>query len=160
MNESSERTTFHNMRGQSNIDLTIVNKPLLKAIGGWAISDEDSCSDHSIIKFSIGQSNKPGRQHAYQGTRYITNEQNLGRFDSNLKELLATKFQKSNKKDSSDPDNELATLVTTTIRVEDAVDTLQEAITTSCDKSFRKAGSLQKWANQKSVPWWTQELIT
>jgi hypothetical protein len=32
MNESSERTTFYNTRGQSNIDLTIVNKPLLKAM--------------------------------------------------------------------------------------------------------------------------------
>ena len=73
MNESSERTTFHNMRGQSNIDLTVVKKPLLKAIGGWDISDEDSCSDQSIIKFSIGQSNKRGRQHTYQGTRYIIN---------------------------------------------------------------------------------------
>jgi uncharacterized membrane protein YheB (UPF0754 family) len=151
---------FHNMQGQSNIDLTIVNKPLLKAIGGWEISDEDSCSDHSTIKFSIGHSNKPGRQHPYQGTRYIINEQNLSRFDSNLKELLATKFQKSNSKDFSDLDKELATLVTTTIRVEDAVDTLQEAITTSCDNSFRKAGPQQKWANQKSVPWWTQELTT
>jgi len=44
------------------------------------------------------------------------------------------------------------------MRVEDAVDTLQEAITMSCNKSFRKAIPLQKWANQKSVPWWTQEL--
>jgi len=115
-----------------------VKKPLLKTIGGWEISDEDSCSEHSIIKFSVGQSNTPGRQHIYQGTRYIINEQNLSRFDSNLKELLATKFQKRNTKDFPDLDKELATLVTTTIRVEDAVDTLQEAIITSCDKSFRK----------------------
>jgi hypothetical protein len=40
MNESSDRTTFYNTRGQSNVDLTIVNKPLLKAIGEWDISDE------------------------------------------------------------------------------------------------------------------------
>ena len=86
------------------------------------------------------------------------NEQNLGRFDSNLKELLATKFQKIITKDVSDLDKELATLVTTTIRIEDIVDTLPEAITTSCDKSFRKAGPLQKRDNQKSVPWWTQDL--
>jgi hypothetical protein len=154
MNESRERTTFHNTQGQSNIDLTIVNKPLLKEIGGWDISDEDSCSDHSIIQFSIGQSNKPGRQHTYKGIRYIKNEQNLSRFNSNLKDLLATKFQKNNTKDFADLHKELAT----TIRVEDAVDTLQEAITASCDKSFRKAGPLQKGAYQKSVPWWTQEL--
>jgi hypothetical protein len=104
MNESRERTTVYTTRGQSNINLTIVNKPLLKEIGDWDISDEDSCSDHSIIQFSIGQSNKPGRQHTYKGTRYIINEQNLSRFDSNLKDLLATKFQKSNTKDFSDLD--------------------------------------------------------
>jgi hypothetical protein len=158
MNENRQRTTFHNTRGQSNIDLTIVNTSLLKDIGGWDISDEDSCSDHSIIQFSIRQSNKPGRQHTYQGIRYIIDEQNLSRFDSNLKDLPATKFQKSKTKNFSDLDKELATLVATTIRVEDAVDTLQEAITASCDKSFQKFGPLQKGANQKSVPWWTQEL--
>jgi hypothetical protein len=160
MNESRERTTSHNTRGQSNIDLTIVNKPLLKDIGGWDISDEDSCSDHSIIQFSIGQSNKPGRQQIYQGSKYIINEQNLSMFDSNLKDLLATKFHKSKTKDFVDLEKELATLVATTTRVEDAVDTLQEAITASCDKSFRKAGPLQKMAIQNSVPWWAQELAT
>jgi len=160
MNESSERTTFYNARGQSNIDLTIVNKPLLKAIAEWDISDEESCSDHSIIKFSIGQSDKPGRQNTLQGIRYTINEQNLGRFDSNLKELLEKKLQKSSTKDSSDLDKELATLVTTTIRVEDVVVALQEAITTSCNKSFRKAGPLKNRENQKSVPWWTQDLTT
>ena len=61
-------------------------------------------------------------------------------------------------KDLSDLDNELATHVITNIKVEDAVDTLQEAMTTSCNKCFRTAGTPQKWANQKSVPWWTQEL--
>jgi hypothetical protein len=157
MNESSERTTFHNRRGQSNIDLTIVSRPLFKAMGNWEISDEDSCSDHSIIKFCIGQNNKTERQRNYQGKRYIINEQNFNRFDNNLKELIAKKFDKNKTKDLLDLDNELAIHITT-IKVEDAVDTLQEVITTSCDKSFRTAGTLQKWANQKSVPWWTQDL--
>ena len=32
MNEESDRTTFHNARGKSNIDLTIVNTQILQAV--------------------------------------------------------------------------------------------------------------------------------
>ena len=39
-NEESERTTFQNRRGSSNIDLTIVNNLLLKALKNWEISEE------------------------------------------------------------------------------------------------------------------------
>jgi len=35
MNERSEGTTFHNRRGKSNIDLTIVNNPLIKELRNW-----------------------------------------------------------------------------------------------------------------------------
>jgi len=62
-NEESERTTFHNRRGSSNIDLTIVKDQLLKALKNWEISEEDSCSDNSIIKFNIGQHSPQDRQH-------------------------------------------------------------------------------------------------
>ncbi len=53
MNERSERTTFHNRRGKSNIDLTTVNNPLLKALRNWEIWDEESCSDHSILNYTL-----------------------------------------------------------------------------------------------------------
>ena len=158
MNERSERTAFHNRRGKSNIDLTTVNNPLLKALRNWEIWDEESCSDHSIIKFYISQCYKPERQNNYQGTRYIINEQNYDRFDNNLKKIIATKFQLNNTKNLSDLDNELAIHVKTTNDVEDAVDMLQEAITMTCNKSFKTIKSTQQWANKKSVPWWTQEL--
>jgi len=53
MNEESERTTFHTRRGSSNIHLTMVNNQPLKALKNWEISEEESCSDHSIIKLAI-----------------------------------------------------------------------------------------------------------
>ena len=64
----------------------------------------------------------------------------------------------NNTKNLSDLDNELAIHVKSTNDVEDAVDMLQEAITMTCNKSFKTIKSTQQWANQKSVPWWTQEL--
>ena len=53
INEESPRTTFHSSRGQSNIDITITDNKMLAAIEKWEISDEESASDHNIIKFHI-----------------------------------------------------------------------------------------------------------
>jgi hypothetical protein len=160
INERSDGTRFHNRRGKNNIDLTIVNNPLLKATRDWEIWDEESCSDHRIIQFNIRQCNKPKRQHNYHGTRYIISEQKFDRFDNNLKELVGTKFQMDNIKDLSSLDNKLATHVKTSRNVEAAVDTLQEAITMSCNKTFKTVASEQKVTDHKSVTWWTQELTT
>jgi len=73
MNEESERTTFQSRRGRSNINLTIANNRLLKKLSDWEISEDESCSDHNIIKFMIGNETNHETQHNYNGVRYITN---------------------------------------------------------------------------------------
>jgi len=50
MNEPSTNTTFANRIGKSNIDLTLITSNLLRRISDWEISEEESNSDHSIIK--------------------------------------------------------------------------------------------------------------
>jgi hypothetical protein len=109
MNEESVWTTFHNGRKNINIDLTIVNGELLNDLTNWEICEEDSCSDHSIIKFHIGQYSKRERQHYNYGIRYVVKEQNLNRFAEDLIESVATKCQKGNVHDISRLNNELAT---------------------------------------------------
>jgi hypothetical protein len=158
MNEESERTTFHNRRGSSNIDLTTVNDQLLKALNNLEIYEEDSCSDHSIIKFYIGQHSPQDRQHHNYGIRYIVNEQSLDKFDKNLIKSVAAKFQKQNVKDLPSLDNEIATKAKEARDIEEAVDKLQEAITLACNNSFETAETVPKRNNYNSVPWWTQEL--
>jgi hypothetical protein len=54
MNEESSLTTFRSSRGTSNIDITITNNQLLSTVMYWEISDQESCSDHSIIRYVIG----------------------------------------------------------------------------------------------------------
>jgi hypothetical protein len=49
INEERPRTTFHNIRGQSNI----ADNKILAAIETWEISEEKNVSDHNIIKFHI-----------------------------------------------------------------------------------------------------------
>jgi len=117
--------------------------------------EEDSCSDHSIIKFHIGQYSKLERQHYNYGIRYVVKEQNLNRFEENLIAPVATKFQKGNVHDLSSLDNELAKQAKETRDIEKAVEKLQEAITVACNNSLKTSETKPKWTNYKSVTWWT-----
>ena len=53
INEESERPTFFNSRGSSNIDLTIVNNNLIAEVKDWGISNEESLSDHNYLQYKI-----------------------------------------------------------------------------------------------------------
>ena len=53
INEDSPRRTFQSIRGESNIDLTIVNNHMLADVTDWEIAEVESASDHNILKFGI-----------------------------------------------------------------------------------------------------------
>jgi hypothetical protein len=55
LNEEGLNTTFRNRHGVSNIDLTVITYQLLRTVARWEITDQDSSSDHNIIKYVIGQ---------------------------------------------------------------------------------------------------------
>ena len=76
MNEKSTLTTFLNSRGSRNIDLTVINNQLLRAVEQWEVSDQESCSDHSIIKFAIGQGSGSRNKQESQGIKYIVKSEN------------------------------------------------------------------------------------
>jgi len=71
MNEESTLTTFLNSRGSSNIDFTVISNQLLTTVVHWEISDQESCSDYSIIKFAIGQGSWGRNKQESQGVRDI-----------------------------------------------------------------------------------------
>jgi hypothetical protein len=75
INEDSTKTAFHSSRGSSNIDLTIVNNQMMASIKDWEISEEESCSDHNIIKFNLSfTTNNKEQKYIFSGKRYITKE--------------------------------------------------------------------------------------
>jgi len=76
MKEDSEMSTFQGSRGSSNIDLTICNCKLLKEVQEWKISEEESCSDHRIIQFCIGQYNTEQTRNNFQCKKYIIRVEN------------------------------------------------------------------------------------
>ena len=50
INEESCLTTFRSSRGTSNIDISVIDNHALDTVREWEISNQESCSDHSIIK--------------------------------------------------------------------------------------------------------------
>ena len=88
INEDSARTTFQNNRGSTNIDLTIANNQILAAIKDWEILEEESCSDHNIIKFNLNFTKEKAQTCNYPETRHIIKEQQHTEFCKNLLQVI------------------------------------------------------------------------
>jgi hypothetical protein len=71
INEDSAKTTFQSSKVSSNIHLTIVNNQVLAVIRDCEISEEESCSDHNIIKFNLNLTNDKVKIYSFLGIRYI-----------------------------------------------------------------------------------------
>jgi hypothetical protein len=157
MNEQSELTTFQNRIESSNIDLTVVNNQLVKALENWVISEEESCSDHKIIKFCFGHNIYHDTEYDYNGHRYIVTEENLKKFDNNLSRFVAMKFR-TGQENSVNLDRDLASQVKELNDIESPVDLIQEALISSYNKSFKTRQAAKKTTKCTSVRWWTEEL--
>jgi hypothetical protein len=84
VNEESTRTTFQSSRGSSNIDLTIGNDHMLAAIKDWMIMEEESCSDHNILKYNL--TFNPNKELHYNSQRpeFIIKEEQHTDFQRNF----------------------------------------------------------------------------
>jgi len=154
MNEESNLTTFMNSRGSSNIDLTVVNNHLLRAMEHWEVSDQGSCSDHSIIKFVIGQGTGSRNKQESQGVRYNVKNEDIIKFQGNLIRLLADRFNTSN----TDGDITVSKKTNEVSDKENFTEDFQDVLKLACDKSFRQLRTAKKIITRKSVPWGTDEL--
>jgi len=134
-----------------------VNNPLLTALKNWEINEEESCSDHNIIKFSFGQDIYHNTVYDYNGHRYAATDENLKKFVINLIRIVATMFS-TGLEDSAYLDRDLASQVKKLSDIESAVDLFQEALILTCKKSFKIRRATKKTTKNKTVPWWTVEL--
>jgi hypothetical protein len=70
---------------------------MLAAIKDWDISEEESCSDHNIIKFNLNFTiNNKEQKYVFSGTRYIMKEQQHTEFCKKLLQLISENFQIEN----------------------------------------------------------------
>jgi hypothetical protein len=84
INESSARTTLQGSRESSNIVLTFANNHMLAAIEDWEILEEESCSDHNIIKYNLNFNPDRAHEPNFQGPRFIIKEHQYVDFHNNI----------------------------------------------------------------------------
>ena len=67
----------------------------------WEFSDQKSCSDHSIIKFAIGQGSWSRSKQESQGFKYVVKSEDIVKFQGDLLRLLEERLNTTNKEGGS-----------------------------------------------------------
>jgi len=80
LNEESDYTTFRSRRGTSNIDITVTSNQFLSKAVVWEISEQDCCSDHSIIRNVTGRTTVHRTEFNVQELRYMVKKDNKEKF--------------------------------------------------------------------------------
>jgi len=158
INEDNGKTTFQSSRGKSNIDLTITNNQMLADVKNWDISEEESASDHNIIKFCIrlDKHNTHGNHHPEP--RYRIKEHQITIFNEKLHSNIAKTFQMEDKERNTDEIDELTSQVKGNTDIEHFTVKLEEVIQITCSKICRQKNPSNTEAKGKTVPWWTETL--
>jgi hypothetical protein len=78
--KESAYTTLRSRRGTSNIDVIVISFQLLNTVVEWEISEQESCSDHSIFQYAIGQGADHTTATDDQELRYIVKRDNEDNF--------------------------------------------------------------------------------
>ena len=62
----------------------------------WEVSNQEICSDHSVIKFAIGQGTGSRNKQESQGVRYNVKREDIAKFQGNLLRLLEDRLNTTN----------------------------------------------------------------
>ena len=139
LNEESLNTTFRNRRGVSNIDLTIITNQLLRTVTQWEISDQESSSDHNIIKYVIGQGDSNRESVDFQNVRYLFKKDNYAIFQENLIQLAKTKLcGLHNAETTEDLDIMLCARIAEEADIEKSTEEFHVILKTTCNKTYKK----------------------
>jgi len=156
INEKDERTTFQSTREKSNIDLTITNNQMLTDVINWDISEEESVSDHNIIKFSINLDKNTTHGKHLSEPRYRIKEHQLTKFSEKLKSNITKTFQMEDKeRNTSEIDEELSSQAKDYTDIGQFTIKLEEVIQITCSEICKPPNTEVKG---KTIPWWTESL--
>jgi ribonuclease HI len=160
INEDSTKTTFHSSRGSSNIDLTIANNQMLAAIKDWEISEEESCSDHNIIKFNLSfTTNNKEQKYTFSGKRYIMKDQHHTEFCKKLLQLISENFQiESGEGNTKGIDETLNARLKGHKNIREFIEKFDTTIQLACKETLKHRNLPHTLVKGKSVPWWTDAL--
>ena len=164
-NEESCYKTFQSRRRASNIDLTILNNQAIEIISDWTIHDHESCSDHNIIKYELGKGKEFFRHTGTNmtRTRYRVTQRDTGKFLERFIHIMEQQLTGINTVQAGIEklDDALCKRIQSPLNIEERVEEFHEALDKACKSSFqqiRPTNTNKKTVQQKSVPWWTQNL--
>ena len=146
-------TTFHTRRGSSNIDLTIINNLLVPTLSEWEISDEETCSDHNLITYSIGQGHCNSKKDNFHGRRYVVKEEYFDKFDNILNNRISIEFEQHHLEGETESlDKLLSDKILEETDVETTVEKFQKALNTACENTFNKKRLTIVAPGKRTVP--------
>jgi hypothetical protein len=123
-----------------------------------AISDQESISDHSIIKYAIRPGFGQWKTDNIKNTRYIPKKEGLAKFQGNVLQIVMAQLGKNHDTGVEDLDEILSSLITEELDIEKQIDYFSEVLKLACNKSFPTYGATKKVIAYKTISWWTREL--
>jgi exonuclease III len=131
INGDNEITIFQSSRGKSNIDLTIANNQMLADVTNRDISEEESASDHNIIKFNIRLDEHTIHRNKPSGPRYRIKEHILIKFNEKLHSNIAKTYLMGEKeRTKNEIDEEMSRQVKENTDIQQFTVKLEEVIQT------------------------------
>jgi hypothetical protein len=132
---------------------------LLSAVVNWEITDQESCSDHSVIRYDIRQDTAPHSETDTGEVKYKVRKDDKKKFQQNPIQLLEQKLIETHNAGGTETlDKVLCTQVTNKPDVEGLVEEFYEVLEAACRSSFRSSRATNVKSTYKTVPWWSGEL--
>ena len=123
---------------------------MLADVKNWDISDEDSASDHNIIKYSIRLDNYTSHDNNPTEPRYRIKEHQLTKFKMKLQYNITKIFQMEEKERYID--EELSSQVNENTDIGQFTVKLEKAIHTTCNEICRQKNPTNTEKKGRTVP--------
>jgi hypothetical protein len=138
MNKEIGIPTFQTTRGRSWIDLTLCNNTLAQNLRGWMCGENESYSDHNLIRFDIETGTKGGNAVDLSWKRYHIKREDWEKFENKLNSNLLTGFGcENNSGDHIKCDVEVGEKVMQSTDTEELTSKLTSTVTATCDAVFK-----------------------
>lgn len=136
VNAAGQPSTFQNVHGKSNIDITMTTANCERQLSNWKVNEGFLASgDHRVITYDLSIS--PANRWSYKIPRYLVSKANWNLFDSVLLNRLGWEASDYQSKEA----------------IGGAVSCLEESIIKACDVAIPSRAYYSA-----SVPWWTPDL--
>ncbi|GJQ67635.1 hypothetical protein Trydic_g8426 [Trypoxylus dichotomus] len=138
---NNEEPTFVGHQGSSFIDFTAVNFRAYGMTNEWSLSEDETLSDHKLIRFDINNGNNiEQRQTVKRG--FCAKRADWEMFGNAFSTATAGLIEEINNS-------------TRTREIETIAKGINDAVITACEQSMPRQREFKK-----SVPWWTPQLTT